>query len=51
MFLPRVLNSTESAECAELASIVIELVIGILISPANNYMPFPALQITSVVVK
>ena len=30
----------ESAECAEFASIVIELVIGILLSPANNYMPF-----------
>ena len=40
MLLPCVLNSTESAECAEIASIVIELVIGILLSPANNYMPF-----------
>ena len=32
MLLPHVLNSTWSAECAELASIVIELVIGILLS-------------------
>ena len=40
MLLACVLNSTESAECAEIASIVIELVIGILLSPANNYMPF-----------
>ena len=39
MLLPHVLNSTGSAECAEFASIVIELVIGILLSPANNYMP------------
>ena len=38
MLLPRVLNSMWSAECAEFASIVIELVIGILLSPANNYM-------------
>ena len=40
MLLPRVLNTTGSAECAEFASIVIEPVIGILLSPANNYMPF-----------
>ena len=40
MLLPRVFNSVESAECAEIASIVIELVIGILLSPANNYMLF-----------
>ena len=37
-----VLNSTWSAKCAEFASIVIELVIelviGILLSPANNYI-------------
>ena len=40
MLLPHVLISTGSAECAEFASIVFELVIGILLSPANNYMPF-----------
>ena len=40
MLLSHVLNSTWSAECAEFASIVIELVIGILLSPANNYMLF-----------
>ena len=40
MLLPHVLNSMGSAECAEFASIVIELVIGILLSSANNYMPF-----------
>ena len=36
MLLPHVLNSTWSAECAEFASIVIELVIG-------NYYPLHAL--------
>ena len=52
MLLPHVLNSTRSAECAEFASIVIELVIGILLPPANHYNAFySALQITSVVVK
>ena len=35
MLLPHVLNSTWSAECAEFASIVIEPVIGILLSPAT----------------
>ena len=40
MLLPHVLNSTWSAEYDEFASIVIELVIGILLSPANSYMPF-----------
>ena len=40
MLLPHVLNRMWSAECAEFASTVIELVIGILLSPANNYMPF-----------
>ena len=36
MLLPHVLNSAWSAECA---SIVIEVVNGILLSSANNYMP------------
>ena len=38
MLLLHVSNSMWSAECAELASTVIEHVIGILLSPANNYM-------------
>ena len=38
--LIKVLNSILLAECAEFSSIVIELVIGILLSPPNNYMPF-----------
>ena len=44
MLLLHVLNSMWSAECAEFASIVIELVIGILLSPANNYMYMPFIQ-------
>ena len=51
MLLPG-LEQHWSAERAEFASIVIQLVIGILLSPANSYMPFvSAFQITSVVVK
>ena len=40
MLLPHVLNSTWSAEYAEFASTIIELVIDILLSSANNYTPF-----------